>query len=75
MMLVKVVALFCAMALGIAFLADCVVYACGSIFDSFSIASKPSGWIAILSTLWFAALVMGYFAAKHFQIFPFIGPK
>ena len=75
MMLVKVVALFCVFALGFAFLMDCVVFACGCIFESFSIASRPSGWIAILSMLWFAALVAGCFVAKHLQIFPLIGPK
>jgi hypothetical protein len=75
MMLVKVVALLCTMALCIAFFADCAIFACGIMFDSFSIASKPSGWVAILSMLWFAALVVGCVAAKHFQIFPFIGPK
>jgi len=75
MMLMKVVALFCAMALGIAFLADSAIFACGRIFDSFAIAAKPSGWTVIILTLWIAAFAVGLFVVKHFHIFPFIGPK
>jgi hypothetical protein len=75
MMLLKLVSFFCVAALGIAFLGDCAIFACGRIFDSFAIAARPSGWVVILLTIWLAAFAIACSVIVRLHVFPFMGPK
>jgi hypothetical protein len=56
----------------LALAADLLLIGAGAVLGSFAFFLKPSGWCALLGTLWIVAFAIGWLVLKKFHlVFPF----
>lgn len=70
MIFVKIISLFCLVAMALAFCADTVCLVLARSLGGFGIFAKPSGWFTLFSVFWVFALVIGWLLVRRFHFFP-----
>lgn len=72
MFFMKVVSIFCGVALLLAFCADATFWFFTWTRGSAALFSTKSGWVFLFFLFWVISFVLGLFITRRLQIFPFV---